>query len=55
MSYCPKCQAPARVLETRYSPRHKVKRRRLGCTGCGYRWTLLGDAAYYLGKIGGAK
>lgn len=37
MSYCPKCQAPSRVLETRKCK--QGKRRRLGCTACGFRWT----------------
>jgi transcriptional regulator NrdR family protein len=39
---CPKCEAPARVLETRWSPKEQCTRRRLGCPSCGFRFTILG-------------
>lgn len=39
---CPKCDAPAVVLETRWSPKKQCTRRRLGCTSCGFRFTILG-------------
>jgi transcriptional regulator NrdR family protein len=39
---CPKCEAPARVLETRWSPKEQCTRRRLGCPSCGFRFTTLG-------------
>ena len=40
---CPKCEAPARVLETRWSPKEQCTRRRLGCPSCGFRFTILGN------------
>lgn len=43
MIHCPTCQAPARVLETRWSPPKQRTRRRLGCTSCGLRFTTWGD------------
>jgi transcriptional regulator NrdR family protein len=43
MKFCPQCQAPGKVLETRYSPREACKRRRIGCTSCGFRWSTWGD------------
>lgn len=39
---CMLCQAPARVLETRWSQKEQCTRRRLGCTSCGLRFTILG-------------
>lgn len=39
---CPKCEAPVRVLETRWSPKEQCTRRRLGCPSCGFRFTILG-------------
>lgn len=39
---CPKCEAPVRVLETRWSPKKQCTRRRLGCPSCGFRFTILG-------------
>lgn len=45
---CPLCKAPAHVLETRMHKRLGVKRRRLRCVACKFRFTLIGDA--YKGK-----
>lgn len=39
---CTRCEAPARVLETRWSHREQCTRRRLGCPSCGFRFTTLG-------------
>lgn len=39
---CPKCESPARVLETRWSPKKQCTRRRLGCPSCGFRFSIFG-------------
>ena len=43
MNFCPKCEAPARVLEKRWSQKKACTRRRLGCPSCGYRFSIFGD------------
>ena len=40
---CPICGAEAHVLETRWSPKHNAKRRRMQCLGCKFRFTLIGS------------
>lgn len=39
---CPKCESPARVLETRWSQKKQCTRRRLGCPSCGFRFSIFG-------------